>query len=157
MRFWFDTEFFENGKTIDLISIGVVAEDNSTFYAEVEEFVFEDEKHEWLSRNVKPFLTRQTMPYHIIGKELQQFVLLKTDKPEFWAYYADYDWIALCQLYGTMLDLPSQFPKLCLDLKQELLRLNIKSIPIANHMEHNALADAIWTKEVHQWIERRMK
>ena len=27
MRFWFDTEFYEDGHTIQLISIGVVAED----------------------------------------------------------------------------------------------------------------------------------
>jgi hypothetical protein len=30
MRYWFDTEFIENGKTIDLISIGIVSEDNRT-------------------------------------------------------------------------------------------------------------------------------
>lgn len=30
MRFWFDTEFIENGHTIDLISIGIVAEDGRT-------------------------------------------------------------------------------------------------------------------------------
>ena len=34
MKFWFDTEFIEDGKTIDLISIGIVAEDGRTFYAE---------------------------------------------------------------------------------------------------------------------------
>jgi hypothetical protein len=27
MRYWLDTEFIEDGKTIDLISIGIVAED----------------------------------------------------------------------------------------------------------------------------------
>lgn len=27
MKFWFDTEFIEDGKTIDLLSIGVIAED----------------------------------------------------------------------------------------------------------------------------------
>ena len=38
MRYFFDTEFFEDGKTIDLISIGVVAEDGRTFYAISSEF-----------------------------------------------------------------------------------------------------------------------
>jgi hypothetical protein len=31
MRFWFDTEFIEDGKTIDLMSIGVVAEDGRKY------------------------------------------------------------------------------------------------------------------------------
>lgn len=34
MRFWFDTEFFKDGRVIDLISIGVVAEDGREYYAE---------------------------------------------------------------------------------------------------------------------------
>lgn len=34
MRYWFDTEFIEDGKTIDLLSIGIVAEDGREFYAE---------------------------------------------------------------------------------------------------------------------------
>ncbi len=32
-RFWFDTEFIEDGRTIDLISIGIVSEDNRKYYA----------------------------------------------------------------------------------------------------------------------------
>ena len=39
---------------------------------------------------------------------------------EFYAYYADYDWVVLCQLFGRMLDLPKGFPMYCKDLKQQL-------------------------------------
>ena len=42
MNFFFDTEFYENGKTIELISIGIVAEDGSEFYTEVEGFEITD-------------------------------------------------------------------------------------------------------------------
>lgn len=34
MRIWFDTEFIEDGKTIDLISIGLVRDDGSELYHE---------------------------------------------------------------------------------------------------------------------------
>ena len=34
MKIWFDTEFIEDGKTIDLISIGMVREDGKTLYLE---------------------------------------------------------------------------------------------------------------------------
>jgi hypothetical protein len=37
----------------------------------------------------------------------------------FYAYFADYDWVAFCWLFGKMLDLPKEFPKYCRDLKQE--------------------------------------
>ena len=38
MKFWFDTEFIEDGRTIDLISIGMVAEDGRQYYAVSSEF-----------------------------------------------------------------------------------------------------------------------
>ena len=46
-----------------------------------------------------------------------------TDKnliPEFYAYYAAYDWVAFCWIFGKMLELPRSFPKYCRDLKQIL-------------------------------------
>ena len=37
MKYWIDTEFIERPCTIDLISIGLVAEDGREFYAESSE------------------------------------------------------------------------------------------------------------------------
>lgn len=39
-------------------------------------------------------------------------------KPVFYAYYADYDWVVFCQLFGKMNDLPDGFSQYCNDLKQ---------------------------------------
>ena len=153
MRFWFDTEFHENGITIDLISIGVVCEDGSEFYAEVNDFDFSN-TDPWLIENVKPYLTGETMDREEMAKSLLQFVMSKTDKPNFWAYYADYDWVVLCRLYGRMIDLPETFPMYCNDLKQELVRLGVDRVPVENKTEHNALADARWARDVHLWLER---
>ncbi len=50
----------------------------------------------------------------------------KFGRPEFWAYYADYDWVVLCQLFGTMMDLPAHWPMFCMDIKQ-LWRLSRRS------------------------------
>ncbi len=41
-------------------------------------------------------------------------------KPQFYGYYADYDWVAFCWLFGKMIDLPKHFPMYCIDLKQML-------------------------------------
>lgn len=156
MRFWFDTEFYENGRTIDLISIGVVCEDDSEFYAEVEGFDFA-KTDTWIHKNVVPYLTGETMRKEDIGKALYDFVMSRTNKPEFWAYYADYDWVVFCQLYGRMIDLPKGFPMYCNDLKQEMARLGVLKISVQNEIEHNALADAKWARDAHAWIERNTK
>ena len=77
--------------------------------------------------------------------------------PKFYAYYADYDWVVFCQLFGTMMDLPRKFPMYCIDLKQELDRFDLKNkakqLPKQEN-EHNALADAIWTKQLHEFINK---
>ena len=40
MKYFLDTEFIEDGKTIDLISIGIVCEDNRTLYYQNSECTF---------------------------------------------------------------------------------------------------------------------
>ncbi len=116
MRIWFDTEFIEDGKTIDLISIGMVREDGKQFYAENADCDL-SRASDWVRQNVLPKLSdgRNRMFRHNIAQEIVEFV---GEKPEFWAYYADYDWVVLCQLYGTMMQLPKGWPKYCLDVKQ---------------------------------------
>lgn len=65
-------------------------------------------------------------------------------KPEFYGYYADYDWVLFCSLYGRMLDLPKGFPMYCMDLKQMMEEKNavLKSKRICHPMDfHSATFD----------------
>lgn len=57
-RLFYDTEFIDDGRTIDLLSIGVVAEDGSEYYAVVRdlELINRAHRHSWLRENVVPFL-----------------------------------------------------------------------------------------------------
>ena len=66
------------------------------------------------------------------------------EDPEFYAYYSAYDWVLLCQLYGTMMDLPKSWPMYCKDLKQiaDEKGFDTKQIPSEN--EHSAIDDARW-------------
>lgn len=147
MKIWFDTEFLENGRTIDLISIGMVREDGATFYAETPQAEGLTKSNDWLRANVLPQLRGWD------GRERSQIaddiVAFAGEKPEFWAYYADYDWVALCQLYGTMMDLPKGWPMFCLDLKQKAHVIGNPRLPEQAKGEHNALDDALWAK--HAW------
>lgn len=97
MKIWFDTEFYENGRTIDLISIGMVREDGAEYYAENFYKDYYSNATPWLAKNVYPHLSKEPGKYPAtIAKEILEFA---GAKPEFWAYYADYDWVVLCQLY----------------------------------------------------------
>lgn len=144
---WFDTEFMDDGRTIDLISIGIVRDDGVEYYAECAEFDL-SKASDWLISNVVPRLTRTVKPRAQIAKEIVEFA---GDKPEFWAYYASYDWVALCQLYGTMMDLPKPWPMFCLDIRQLQHSRRIPMIWTQEPNEHNALSDARWARQA--WAE----
>lgn len=149
MKYWFDTEFIEDGKTIDLISIGVVAEDGREAYFELASADL-SKASPWVQENVLPHLNAQTrFTRPDVARGLITFM---GEKPEIWAYYADYDWVALCQLFGTMMDLPKGWPMYCRDVKQLCDQLGNPELPKQTSTEHHALADARWTKEAWEFL-----
>lgn len=147
-RFWFDTEFIEDGKTIDLISIGVVSDDGRTYYAENSECDL-SRGSDWVQQNVIIHLTGEIKTRKAIASDL---VVFMGEKPEIWAYYADYDWVALCQLFGTMIDLPKGWPMYCRDVKQLCDGIGNPKLPEQGSSEHHALADARWTKQAWEFL-----
>lgn len=147
MRIYFDTEFIEDGRTIDLLSIGCVREDGATYYAEPEE-TDRTRASDWVFTNVLPHLTGPTKPRAEIASDLIKFA---GPSPEFWAWYADYDWVVICQLFGRMLDLPKGWPMYCRDFKQTVDTLQLGPLPKQSSEdgpEHNALSDARWLARV---------
>jgi len=77
----------------------------------------------------------------------------KHGKPEIWGYHADYDWVAFCQLFGSMIDLPKGYPMYCRDLKQYL---DDRGNPRFQKDDlHHALADSQWIRET--WISLQSK
>lgn len=153
MRLWFDTEFIEDGKTIDLISIGAIREDGRCFYAESAE-CDRSRASDWVKKNVFPHLSsgQSLMPRAEIAKALVEFA---GDQPEFWAYYADYDWVVLCQLFGTMMQLPKGWPKYCRDVKQFCESVGNSHLPFEPALAHNAIADAIWAKDTWEFLYQK--
>lgn len=153
MRYFLDTEFNEDGKTIELISIGIAREDGATLYlvsAEFDPTACQD----WVKENVLPKLgDAPRMTRKQIADEILRFVPADP-KPEFWGYFADYDWVVLCQLFGRMVDLPKGFPMYCMDLKQWAKQLGVdikKAVPQPADA-HNAIADAMWMREAHAYL-----
>lgn len=152
----FDTEFIEDGETIDLISIGMVSLDGREYYACNQDARL-NRASEWVRENVLPHLPKYGdpvwKPHAEIGIDIEIFTEKDARRPRFWAYYADYDWVAFCQLYGTMMQLPDRFPKLCLDLKQYALMAGVDSLPAQEGTEHDALEDARWGRVVFEYLK----
>lgn len=158
-RIWLDTEFIEDGRTIELLSIGMVREeDGAELYLENADA---DLSHasDWVRENVFPHLqmaqtatlNQVCFPKADIARKVAEFV---GEKPEIWGYYCDYDWVAFCQLYGTMMDLPKWFPMYCLDIKQLCVSLGDPRLPEQGKGEHNALADARWARDAYYFLKQ---
>jgi hypothetical protein len=218
MKYYLDTEFIEGfhkplfGKKrhfIDLISIGIVAEDGKEIYLISNDYNYND-ADDWVKENVILPLYLETVHgdarnvfdihnfhkhYGISNKricaEIMKFIWADTwdewigpsdeffergikygwnteSSIEFYAYFADYDWVVFCSLFGRMINLPFDFPMYCKDLKQMLddkaklltpltLAANldiIKKMPLfpKQEKEHTALDDARWNKALHEFI-----
>lgn len=153
MRYFIDTEFID-GKIIDLISIDIVSENNRTYYAINQDCDY-FKASKWVKENIiyklKSYLTVEE--YYKLYKNKNQIkqdiIEFIDDKPEFWGYYSAYDWVVFCQLFG---DLPKHFPIYCRDLKQLLDDRGNPKIPFESTSKHNALCDAIWNKQVYDWL-----
>jgi len=146
MKYFYDTEFIEDGETIDLISIGIVCEDGREYYAHSSEYEV-SKASEWVKDNVLRYVA-DTPP--ISKEQIKNDILafVGEDTPEFWAYYADYDHVALCQLFGTMMDLPKHFPMFTRDIRQLMDKSDV-DLPEQKDV-HHALADARWTRDAYQ-------
>ncbi len=145
MKYFIDTEFVEDGSTIDLISIGVVCEDGREYYAISAEFDRQKaEDHPFVGKVVLPALLpcmNTDVKYRSqIESELIHFV--GEDTPEFWADYGAYDWVAFCQIFGAMMDLPKGWPMFCRDVQQLRDWIPFDSDEIDNPKPHHALSDA---------------
>ncbi len=238
MNYYMDCEFIEGfhkpwfGKRrhhIDLISIGIVADDGREYFAISNEYDYKD-ANAWVRENViMPFYTScvhgdnrnhiSEKNFHKaygksngqIATEILQFINphiasssnfgipLDTVKdpeykqkhninqffyaqPDFYGYFADYDWVLFCSLFGTMMDLPKGFPMYMRDLKQMLdagadsiihrgtagaidreiraqlsMEEKVKMIERfpgfpVNEKEHDALVDARWTRDLHKFL-----
>ena len=192
MKYFLDTEFIEGTQksifntkpTIDLISIGIVAEDGREYYSISKDFnlkeawnrydcniniitkkeglrtywirdnvlkpiwkeLIEKERHYYLEmfkrinvwtkyidndyykftyKEFKRLINKYGKTNKQIAKEIKEFVGTEEtignweqvkDKmnTQFYGYYADYDWVVFCWLFGKMIDLPKVF--LCIVL-----------------------------------------
>jgi hypothetical protein len=164
-RFFYDTEFLEDGKTIELISIGIVQDTGRTYYAVNSDMpVDRIRKNDWMMQNVVPSLPLvrpprkfdgrwsftldlkdvALKPRWVIRNEVREFLAVgdEGDVNELWADFAAYDHVVLAQLFGPMIKLPEWVPMFTRDFQQRLSDLGQPEVPTQQSGLHNALEDA---------------
>jgi hypothetical protein len=146
-RYFYDCEFIEDGRLIELVSLGVVDEHGREFYAVSTEFDA-SRALPWVRRNVLDKLPSPADPAwrsrERIRQDLHDFLvqpLGPDDTIELWAWYAAYDHVALAQLWGAMPALPREIPRFTKDLRQLWEDVGRPALPDA-HGRHDALVDA---------------
>ncbi|MGB0562260.1 MAG: 3'-5' exoribonuclease domain-containing protein [Spirulinaceae cyanobacterium] len=159
MRYFFDTEFIEDGHTIELISLGMVAADGREFYAISSDYE-RDRADPWLFDHVFDKLELPSLGIEVarpqtraeIRDQLLAFVQADADPDlEIWGAWCAYDWVVLRQLFGKMVAGPTAWPKFCFDVIQWAAQLGLspEALTPAPDYQHNALVDARWTQ--HLW------
>lgn len=149
-RYFYDCEFVEDGRIIDLVSIGVVDEYGREFYAVSTEFDG-SRAVPWVRRNVLDKLPAPSDPAWRsrarIRDDLYEFLMEPVrgrpgEQLDLWAWYAAYDHVALAQLWGAMPALPKEIPRFTKDLRQLWDDRGRPPLPEATDDRHDALADA---------------
>ena len=145
MRFFYDTEFIEDGTTIDLVSIGVVDEHGGEFYAVSTEFD-PGKAGPWVRDHVLDKLPSPADPAWCdratIKSRLLKYLNRDRDRVELWAWFAAYDHVALAQLWGDMPALPRELPRFTRELRQRWEDVGKPTLPPPPTDAHDALADA---------------
>lgn len=115
MKIFFDTEFTGLHQRTTLISIGLIAQDGKTFYAE---FIDYDQTQvdDWLKENV---IRKLILPNEGNGVGVEGFVgdttfirrhleswLSQFDSAEMWSDCLSYDWVLFCNLFGGAFNIP---------------------------------------------------
>lgn len=157
MRYFIDTEFNDRTRPgsafaqVELISIGVVAEDGREVYAEVAGFDWDRAAVDpWLLDNVRPHLLggAAVKPADEIAAMIEQLTD-DDDRPQFWAYIASYDWLAMISLFGPLSARPYGWPMAIRDLRQVMDDRGIFKddiLPMTG-TAHSALDDARWLRD----------
>lgn len=173
MRVFYDVKIVERGNQlpIQLISAAYIGEDGRELYVINEECLTNVVRHPGLSMTVGPslpitmdqvgdgnFIT-QWNPNHedyanvfamdTLVDRVKAFLLgcAKESKLEMWGYYAPFQYVAHCQLFGDEAALPVEFPIWTHDLMQVIETDPAVVLPPQPHINHHALWDARWTRD----------
>jgi hypothetical protein len=162
-KVFFDTEFTGLHQKTSLISIGLVAENGDSFYAEFTDYD-NGQIDDWLRENVIANLCLKNGMLIDRGDEVKvssdtaeikqrlQLWLSKFEKVEMWGDCLSYDWVLFCQIFGHAFNIPKNVYYIPFDICTLMKAYNVDpdvnrekyvygDTEISVH-KHNALWDA---------------
>lgn len=156
MKIFFDTEFTGLHQKTTLISIGLVTENEDTFYAEFTDYDT-SQVDDWIQTNVvdnllfnegtytnEPNSVRVKGDTILIRQALTEW-LSKFEQVEMWSDCLAYDWVLFNQIFGHAFNLPENVYYIPFDLSTLFKVKGIDPDIRREKMEgdkHNALWDA---------------
>jgi hypothetical protein len=150
MNIYIDTEFQEYATDrYTLISLAAVRDDGAEFYAEADWWNAATASP-WLQQNVVPHLRGPRMSKDAMREAFRAFC---GPHPEWWGYYCSHDWFLICDVMGGFMGLPPTWPQWINDVQTiRTVRgtLRIPNPPQDKASEHDALADARWTRTMYR-------
>jgi hypothetical protein len=171
MKIFFDTEFTGLHQMTTLISIGLVAEDGKSFYAELTDYD-KSQVDEWIEEyvisNLKPLdVTWNTNPnaWEFVGDTKRVAVALSRwlsqfDAVEMWSDCLAYDWVLFNNLYGHAFSIPENVYYIPFDIctlfkmngiDPDIGREEFAMYPKSHEQKkHNALWDAMVIKACYE-------
>lgn len=155
MRYWYDTEFIEDGTTIDLVSIGIVSEDGREYYAHSAEYD-EAKANEFVRAHVLPQLAEvPRVPRSAIRDGLTEF-FAGDRQIDLWGYFSAWDHIALMQLWGSFADQPYWLPMRTNDVCTYAQMFGC-GLPRQSSGAHDALEDARHTRVMFEHVQSQAR
>lgn len=180
---YFDFEFIDDGQTIVPISIGMCTDAIALtetapsvvqgwreagdlvkfdFY---QEYAFDPARaNNWVREHVFPHLDAHRCPSWVgsgesravIARQIKEWIsdVCGNTQPRFWGYYPSYDWVCMCQHFGSMTQGPEGWPirPECLMQLADQMGVNKSKFP-GQEKEHHALADAKWNRDLHRMLK----
>lgn len=166
MKVFFDCEFTGLHQNTTLISIGMVAENGKTFYAECRDYD-ENQIDDWLERNVLSNLMLGDRCSPISGPQIATSIVkcntedlagwikqwvrdyIPSEPLEIWSDCLAYDWVLFCELFGGAMEVPNYIYYIPFDictlfkLKGVDPDINREDfVGLESETKHNALWDA---------------
>jgi hypothetical protein len=162
VEIYYDTEFIDNGKTVQFISIGMIREDGKELYRITDDMgvIIAAARVPWLKENVLsalplaqpidpayPFWDESHEDYQYVTNNTRTAIdvanfILGVPDPSLWAWFSAYDHVVLSQFYGRMLDMPRGVPMRTNDVAQEAERLKSGVPVMEGNTRHNSMHDA---------------
>lgn len=173
MKIFFDSEFTGLHQNTTLISIGFLAEDGRSFYAEYKDFD-ESQVNDWIQENVIDNLKFHNKLNHVLAKDtnlvewkdgsVEAYAFSTTirnqlrnwfkqfGEVEIWSDVLAYDWVLFHSIFGSAFDIPENVYYIPFDLATLFKVKGIdpdisrEEYAMVELTKHNALDDAMVIK-----------